>query len=498
MKRASLFASAVALSAATLFAGCGGGPEHRDAAAVAQAEQTDRPDPVDRTKLPEPGPRPDWAPPEVTRFELSNGIDVWYLRQDLAPLVSLELVVPRGAATDPEGKAGLTTLTADMLDEGAGERSALEISEELQRLATDYGADVGTDAVTVGMDMLADKVEPSLALLRDLLRAPTFPAEEFERRKAQHIAAAIAAEADPGNARMLVLRRALFADGYGGAPPGGTRATLEGITLEDVKAHFGRVFTPEGTSVVVVGDIDREALEPLLEKTLGDWKGSAEVKAAPLAEAEPKRAIYLVDYPGTTQSAIAVARRAPGMKTDEYFEALVYNRVVGGSFTSRVNMNLREQKGYTYGAGSAFNRWREAGFYWMAANVKTEVTRESIDEMLRELADCAEKRPVTAEEREQAIGGLLLGFPGQWERMSAVARQLVDLPLYDRPADWYNEWPERVQAVGLDAVNALARAYGDLEDYVIVVAGDASKVEPSLKSLGLPILRYDAQGNPVQ
>jgi zinc protease len=478
---------------ASLLAGCGGSPAPQPEGQAADGAA------VDRTKLPEPGKTPEWEPPAPERWTLANGIEVWFLRQKQAPLVSLRMLIPRGSATDPQGMAGMTALAADMLDEGTGTLSSLEISETLQRLATDYDAHVDTDATSVAMNMLADQFEPSVTLLSDLVLRPAFPPEEFERRKAQHLAGAIAAEADPGFARGVVLRRVLFGDGYGGAMPSGTRETIPKLDLAGVKAHYGKIFAPKGAAIIVVGDVERSAVEPVLAKAFGEWKAEPGAEAAKVAEVKPERAIYLVDFPGASQSSLAVARRAPGMKAaEDYFPAMVFNWSLGGSFGSRLNLNLREDKGYTYGARAGFNRWREAGFYYMAANVKTEVTKESIQEMFSELSRLTGEKPLTAEERQQAVSGLLLGLPGDWERMEAVASQFVEIPLYDRPADWFENFPEKIRDVSLDAASSTAKKYADPGDYLVVVAGDRSVLEPALKDLGLPIKLYDARGNPQQ
>jgi zinc protease len=177
---------------------------------------------------------------------------------------------------------------------------------------------------------------------------------------------------------------------------------------------------------------------------------------------------------------------------------LVFNRRFGGAFGSRLNLNLRERKGYTYGARSIFRRWREAGYFGLFADVKTETTRGSVDEMFSELRALCASRPLTRQERDEAVSGLLLGFPGQFERINGVAARLSTLPVYLRPADWYTRWPERVQLVDVDAVNRAASKHCDPQQYVVVLAGDRARVEPELKGLGLPVIHHDPQGRRLQ
>ncbi len=450
---------------------------------------------ADRAKLPDPGPRPAWALPSPQKIKLSSGTPLYFLRQGSTPLVTLLLVLPRGSATDPKGKAGLTLLTTDMLDEGAGRKNALALSEALQRLGTDYGGSTGVDHVTLRMNLIAENFEPSVALLADIVRRPALDAKEFARRKDQRLADALTDESKPPHTRSVVLRKALFGGGYGGALPQGTHQTLKRLYLRDVKRHYRALFQPDGAAFVVVGGIDQGSAVKALEKHFADWKGESKVKTAKLATAPVEKGIYLVDHPDASQSAIALARRATGMKSDEYFPALVFNRTFGGAFTSRVNMNLREDKGYTYGARSTFRRFPEVGYFAVAASVKRETTRASLDEVLRELEEVCGSRPLTAKERGESVGGLLLGYPGRFESNNGVAGELSDLPIYGRSPDWLTRYPRKVEAVTAAAANGLAKKYCDKKDFVIVVSGDAKTVQPTLESLKLPVLRFDARGN---
>ena len=408
------------------------------------------------------------------------------------------LVLPRGSATDPPGKSGLTALTADMLDEGAGSRTALELNQELQRLATDYGAWAGVDYVSLDMNLLADNFEPSAKILSDILERPALRQADFARRKAHRIASALSAESEPSHARARDAPARAVRPRLRRRAPRRQRKSLKRLSLRDVKSQYKKLFTPDGAALIVVGGIDEAPVKKGLEAAFGSWKGKSSVKDAPIEKAEPKRAVYVVDFPGATQSVLGVARRADGESSPDYFPAMVYNRAFGGAFTSRLNLNLREDKGYTYGASSVFQRWRDTGFYALVANVKSDTTRPSIDQMFDELKATCGTRPITDKERGEAVGGLLLGFPGRFERIGDIAGQLADLPIYGRAADWYAKWPSRVKAVTLPEANAVAKKYCDPEKYVVVIAGDLEKLKPTLEGLGMPVIAYDAEGEPAK
>ena len=461
--------------------------------AVAPAAPAAEPE-VDRSQLPAPGPIVNWAPPTPSVSALKNGIKVWHTRWGSTPLVSLMVIIPRGTATDPKAKAGLTYLMADMLDEGAGKLSALELSDQLQRLGTDYSASASVDYVLLSMDLLAENFQASIDLLADIIERPTFSPAEFKRRKDHRIAQALANESDPGTAQRAALLDVLFSDGYAGTLDQGTQKSLKPISLFDVKTQYKKLVVPEGIEFVVVGGIDEATVKSELDRAFGTWKGAAKTAAREVSEQPSEKGVYVVDFPGAAQSVLTVARRAEGANTEKYFPAMVFNRSFGEAFTSRLNLNLREDKGYTYGARSSFQRFRQVGYFALSAAVKSETTRASIDEMLKELTLACGEKPISAQERDESVGGLLLGYPGRFERIASVGANFATLAIYQRPADWFHTWPSNVERVTLEAANAIAKEYCNPDQFAIVLAGDRAKLEPTLTSLGRSLVHYDAQG----
>jgi zinc protease len=430
-------------------------------------------------------------------WQLKGGARVLYGKQGRAPLVSLLLVVPRGAETDPIGKEGLTSLTADLLDEGAGKLGALALSEKLEALATDLQMSAYTDGVVLSMNLIAENFGRSVDLLADMVRRPRFEEKEFQRRKAQLIAQAIAAEADPQYGRLNALYRGLFGTGYAGGLSQGTPDSLKAIGHADVKAHYQRLMAAEGATFVVTGGIEREAVAKELERAFGDWAGRPSTEARPLVPSPPMGKLYLVNYTGAAQSAIGVVRRVPGADATDLFPSMVFNRSFGEAFTSRVNLNLREDKGYTYGATSVLEHLRQVGIFGIFSDVRSDVTRASLDEILRELADVCSTRPIVAQERDDSVHGLLLGYPARFGSVSLLAGRFSEIPLQDRPLDWFERWPGRVAAVTLEQANEAARSYCRRSDFDILVAGDAAQVAPTLDGIGFELIRVDARGAPL-
>lgn len=489
--------------AALLSFGCAGAPPEPAKPLPPLPAPTPTPAPAsvaapDRARLPAPAATPAWALTKPEIFTLTNGMKVFFVEQGPTPLVSVLLVLPRGGATDPKGKAGLTALTADLLDEGAGGKDALELSEELQRIGTDYAASADVDNVMLAMNTIADSFEPSVKLLADIAIRPKLDAKEFARRKDQRIADALSAESEPASARAVVLRKALFASGYASELASGTRTTLGRISLGDVKAQYHAVFAAEGASLIVVGGIDRESVKRALEQSFGAWKGSAKAKDGAVSAHKPEKAIFFVDFPGATQTSMTIATRAQGEGASDYFQALVMSRVLGEAFTSRLNLNLREAKGYTYGAGSSFRRFKALGLFGLSANVKRETTLPSIEESFKELRDLCASRPISETERNEAVNGLLLGFPGRFEHGGDVAGQLANIPLYGRAEDWLETWSSKVKAISVGQANEAAKSYCNPDDYVVVLAGDRKAVAPTLTGLERKVLYFDAQGKAVK
>jgi zinc protease len=448
----------------------------------------------DRSKLPAPSGETVWSPPSVDTWSMKNGMTVWFMEVKGAPLVSLRLVTAKGAGTDPAEKSRAASLMIDMMDEGAGSRNALELSEAFQLLATDYSSSAGTDGLMFSMEMLADNVEPSLTLLADVLLRPTLPEAEFKRRKAQRLASTLSEEANLGVVANWVRARAIYGSGLGGHPANGRRNALKEISLEDVKTSYAALVKPAGSTVVVVGNIEKSRIKTALQKALGQWQGEPDATLRAEDKQTEYQGLHLVDFPGAAQSVVMLARPVAGTQADDYYSALVFNRPFSGSFTGRVNMNLREDKGYTYGARGAFRRTRSHGTYLIYAKVKRDTTRASINEMLKELSDVRGSRPLTEKELSNAKGGLRKSFPGRFERISSVSQQLATLVLDGYPSDRYTRWPTQVGQIDLANARKSAQRYTNPDEFAIIVAGDLTKIGESLEGLSKSVRYYDSQG----
>ncbi len=496
-RRSILPRTLVTFASALLLAACSGAqpPPEIPTEKATPEEPLPPPDPRYQA-LPTPSDAPTWAPPVAHLSTLKNGLSLWQMESKAAPLVSIHLVLPVGSASDPQGKEGLTLLAADLLDEGAGNLSALELSDRLGTLATDYSSKAGVDYVLLSMDALAENFEESLALLGEIVRKPTLAREEFERRKKHHLASALSSQDDPEASRSRALSRVLFGNGYAGLPTEGTLTTLEAITYQDVRAQVTKMAKPQGAHLMVAGMVDQERAVRAAEKTFGSWTGKPAQVSIQVNPPPAGKVAYLIPFEGATQSTLAVALRSPGDDSGPFFTEEVMNEKIGASFTGRINMNLREDKGYTYRAFATYRRYKKAGYYAVLSDVKTETTALSVTEILKELsAPCADK-PLSSEERDEAVAGLLLGFPLNFDEVSSMGLRLASLPIHDRSPDYWTKWPEEIRGIKTESLNEAVKSLCNTDAYTIVVAGDRAATEEPLSRLGWKVVLLDRDGNP--
>lgn len=441
---------------------------------------------VDRTVPPQPGPPPEFRLPALQRHRLSNGLSVTIVEQHELPVVDLRLVVRTGAAADGPQVAGRASLTADLLDEGTTTRSALELADAIDFLGAELTTYAGWDASIVSMHVLTPRLEPALELMADVVLNPSFPEDEFERKKRERLTALLQEQDEP----RVLAAKAFAAAVYGpehpfGTTVQGTRESVERLDRQAVVDFYRTYYRPNNAFLVVVGDVTPATLLPLLERVFGSWQ-PADVPPVrlPAPPAAQPTAVYLVDKPGAAQSELRMGHVGVARDTPDYFSLVVLNTILGGSFTSRLNTKLREEKGYSYGAGSAFDLRRAPGPFLAGTAVFTDVTDSAVVIVLDEIRRIREE-PVPAAELERAKNYLALGFPGRFERTDGIAGQIVELELYGLDDAQVNRYVERIRAVTAEDVQRVARQYLDPDHMVIAVAGDRAKIEERLRAAGI-------------
>lgn len=441
----------------------------------------------DRAKPPAPGPAPALKLPAIQKRQLSNGLPVWIVELHEVPVAQINLVLLSGTADDPAGKFGVASLTTAMLTEGAGSRSSLEIADAIDFLGADLGASSGIDSSAVRLHVPVARLAEALPILADVVLKPTFPREELERLRQQRLTNLLQARDDPSTIAALAFSRVLYGPlhRYGTATMG-TADTIRAFTVDDVRAFYSRAFRPDNATLLVVGDVTPGTVLAQLESHFGSWKAPAGTPArATIPDvAQPgTRTVYLIDKPAAPQSQIRIGWIGVPRSTPDYFPLQVLNTVLGGAFSSRLNLNLREKHGYTYGAASSFDMRTTAGPFSAMAGVQTDKTKESLQEFFNELN--AILTPVPADELTRAKNYVALRFPGGFETTGDISRRLEDAVTYRLPDDYFSNYVQRIQAVTAADVERVARKYIDPSRLAVVVVGDVKTIEPAVKTLNL-------------
>lgn len=447
---------------------------------------------LDRSVPPKPGEARDFTPPPVEKRQLSNGLTVWFVELHKVPVAHVSLVVRSGSGADPAGKFGVASLTSEMLDEGAGARDALEIADAVEYLGASLSTSSSFDASQVDLHVPAARLADALAIMADLARSPTFPEKELQRIREERLTELLQAQDDPEELVRFAFPRLVFGPQHRyGTLSVGTAAALRGFSAGDLKQFHAAHYVPANAALVVAGDTTPAAALPMLEAAFGSWKGAAP-PAARVADAPQvtARQVYLIDKPGAAQSQIRIGWVGVPRSTPDYFALRVLNTILGGAFTSRLNTNLREQHGYAYGAGSAFDMREAAGPFYAAAGVQTDKTSESLQEFFKELDGI--RQPVPAGELEKARNYLAFSFPQNFETTAAVAASLAQQLVYDLPDDYFATFTRRIRAVTAADLQRAAQQYIQPDRFAVVVVGDRKVIEPKIKALNLGSIRIVA------
>ena len=448
---------------------------------------------VDRSRLPSLGADPDFAFPAIEKQTLSNGLQVWTVEHPAVPLITLLLLLPAGAAADPPSRPGLASLTGDLIDEGAGELSAIALHETLARIGARLDIDVGADASTIGVSGLARFADRAFEILADLALRPRFDPSEFERVRERRLARLLQLRDMPPAVADRTFVSLIYPDHPYGHLAVGTEESLRETTLDEVVAFHRRAYTLSKATLIVVGDGTHDQFVDLARCAFGAHQtGATEpvIDAAALPRpASPSHHFALAHRPGAAQSELRVGQVATARNSPDYHALLVLNMVLGGQFVSRLNMKLREEKGYTYGARTSFDFRRGPGPFVLQVSVQTEVTADAIRQSLAEISAIRGERPPTGDELAGARAALTRGYPRSFETAGQIARAAAQLALYELPDDYFSTFVPRVREVNAESVGRAARRHIDPERLVAVVVGDRDRVLAPLEAAGLGPVR---------
>ena len=454
---------------------------------------------VDRSRPPTLGPPPPVRLPPISRRELPNGMKLVIVEHHELPLATFNLVVGSGSAHDPSGRPGVADFAAAMLREGAGNRTSLDISDQATFLGVFLSTSTGWDASTVFMHTPVAQLDSSLALFADVALRPTFPADELERLRKTRLTSILQRRDQPPVIADLVYAFLVFgAEHPYGQPLGGTETSTTAATRADLEAYYRTHYRPNNATLIVVGDVRTDDIEARIARLFGAWQPAA-IPALAVSTPTPaaRTTVFLVDKPGAPQASFRLGHVGVPRSTSDYFSLVVLNTILGGSFTSRLNQNLRETKGYTYGAFSAFDYRKFPGPFTSRAEIVAAKTDSALIEFLRELRAIRETIPAT--ELEKAKRYLQLRFPAGFETTIGIANALVPVVVYGLPLNYLDTYVEQIERVTQADLHRVANRYIDPDRMTIVIVGDRQQIETPLKALRVAeVVVRDITGQPLR
>ena len=444
--------------------------------------------PVDRSRLPLPGPEPTFAFPEIRRRRLANGLDAWTAVHREVPLLSVLVLVRAGASFDPADRPGLAAITGDLLDEGCGDLDALALHEALGRLGAQVDTEVGSDATLIGLTTLERSAAPSLALVADMLIRPRLEAGDFERVRDLRLNRLLQMRDMPPAVAERVFTERLYGPHPYGHLPIGSEVSLRSMDAGEPLAFHQRMYDPSRVTVIAVGNGSHEALGDAVDAAFGSWQvdPGGRTHADPVALPIPPGAaeLLVISRAGAPQSELRLGHVAVARSSSDYHALVTLNLVLGGQFVSRINSNLRERKGYTYGARTSFEFRRGRGPFALAASLQSDATADAVREALGELHAIRGERPVTVEELELGRAPLTRGYPRGFETAEQISRAIAQIALYDLPDDYFTTFVPKVLALTPEDLTRAADTHIDPARFLTVVVGDPDKMG-AMGDLGL-------------
>ncbi len=456
--------------------------------------------PLDRTKVPTPGANPTLTVPAWTKTQLANGATLIVSERRGLPLISFSITLHGGSNQfEPATKRGVAAMTASMLTEGTKTRTGDQLSDALQMLGTFINTNVGSEDGSISFVSTTKNFDATLAILADMMLNSTFPADALERLRGRTLVNLTQAKDQPTVIGGQVFAKIL----YGDAHPYGqriTEASVKAITRDDIAAFSKAYFQPGRAIITVVGDITTLKAKAAIEKGLAGWAKGGDKPSfdyPQLPKLQPAK-IYLVDKPGSAQSVFNIGLPGPARNTPDFFAIQVMNTILGGMFQSRLNANIREQKGYSYGVSSGFAYGKGPGAFRTGGSIVSDKTDLALIEFMKELKGIHGERPITDEEIKTAKDLLIQSLPQRFSSVTAISGTITSLMIQDLPDNYYQTYAKNVAAVTKEDLLRVAKRYIDLNNLAIVIVGDRAKIEGPLKATEIaPIAIIDIEGNPA-
>ena len=436
---------------------------------------------IDRSTCPQPKHNIDFNLPSIKHLIFDNKLPIFFIPKSDLPIVQLGLIINAGSKYDERGKSGTAKLTSMVVDEGAGNFTSLELDNEFETLGTIFNIDADKDSTIITMLSLSENFEKSLELLSQILKFPHFNAADFFREREKLKTQLLQLKDQPGYLARTAFEKIVFKNSPYSNPINGDMLNIENINVSDVKTFHKNFFGVNNAELIIVGNINESTLLSYVDKYFSDWINVASSENNFIKPKEIEKNIYIIDRKEAPQTEIYIGHISGKRKSKDFYAKLLMNSILGGQFTSRINLNLREDKGYTYGAHSSFSYYKEFGKFFVSTSVKAEHTGDSIKEILDEIEKI--KLEVTSNEVEFSKSFLIKRFPAQFETYSQLVHNLALLSIHSLPLNYFNNYVKNMNSLSADDVLSAARKYLHPEKMTIVLVGDKDKIS---KQIDLP------------
>lgn len=458
---------------------------------------------LDRSTIPMPGEDASPKFPEIQRTKLTNGMEVILVERHGVPVVNMRLLIGAGFSSDQFAQPGTASLAMNMLDEGTKTRSSIEMSKQLAALGATLSTGSTVDTSIVNLSTLKSKLDLALGLYSDVILEPAFPQSDFDRLKKLQLATIQNEKSQAIPTALRVLPQVLYGQNHAYGNPysgSGFEETVTKITRDDLVKFHETWFKPNNSTMIVVGDTKMAEIKPKLEQLFSGWKaGSVPNKNVATVKQPEKQAVYLIDKPGAAQTVIIAGLLAPPKSNPNELAIETMNTVLGGAFVSRLNMNLREDKHWSYGAGSVIPSARGQRIFLAYAPVQTDKSKESVAEVVKELNGIGKDKPITSEEMARAKGTLTRSLPGQWETNDSIIGSIGEIVQFGLSPDYFSTYANNISSLGLNQLNQAGSSVVKSDGLVWVIVGDLSKIEAGIRAMNIGDVHViDADGKPIR
>ena len=430
---------------------------------------------IDRSKRPSSSDEVNFSSPKIQEFILKNGLKVFFSEKKELPIIRIIILVNSGSRFDPNDKKGLSNLLTMCIDEGAGEFDTLKLADEFEMLGAQFSVSCNDDVIIISLQVLNENLIPSLKLVSDVITNPHFNEEDFNREKNKVVVRLKQSKSEPDYVADIAFDYCLFGkDSQYGFPVTGIEKTIQNIQPDSIRNVYSNNFTPNNSTMVLVGNIEQDRLIKDLESAFEEWDKVSTIDYPRFHPKENKKKIFLINKPDAVQTEIRMGHLSSKRSDVDYFQKQIINLILGGQFSSRLNLNLREKNGYTYGVHSRFNYFKEAGYFAVSTSTDITNTKNALQEIYKELIEI--KSGLTNNELNFAKSSITKKYPSNFETYRQVAANISTKIIHDLPDDYFETYIDKVNLISLDDVNRIAESSIHTEQLISVLVGESKKI----------------------